>query len=191
MKRFLEKYHIVWNAPVTITFAAIALAALVLGYITRDASTVLLFSVHRAESPIYSPLTWLRFFTHVFGHADLQHYLSNILLILVVGPGLEERLGAKKLIMAMAITAVLSGIAEYLFFPDYMLLGASGVVFMMLILASAGSVKSGELPITMVLVFCFYIGGELIDGLTVRDNISQLAHIIGGVCGAVTAVRRV
>ena len=34
-----------------------------------------------------------------------------------------------------------------------------------------------------VLVAVFYIGGEIIDGLFLKDNVSQLTHIIGGVCG--------
>ena len=33
-----------------------------------------------------------------------------------------------------------------------------------------------------------YVGGEIYDGLTVRDNISQLTHIIGGIFGAVLGI---
>ena len=29
-----------------------------------------------------------------------------------------------------------------------------------------------------------YIGKEVIDGVTLSDNVSQLTHIIGGLCGA-------
>ena len=190
MKKLSQKYRITYNAPVTITFSAIALLALVLHYITGGGSTQSLFSVRRASSPLGSPLTWLRFFTHIFGHSDIQHYLSNILLILVLGPGLEDKLGKRKYIHAILLTALLSGLAEYVFFPGSMLLGASGVVFMMIVLASAGSVRRGELPLTLILVFCFYVGGEIIDGLFVSDQVSQLAHIIGGLCGAFTAIKK-
>jgi MFS family permease len=34
-------------------------------------------------------------------------------------------------------------------------------------------------------VFVFYIGGEIVDGLFSRDNISHLSHILGGLSGAV------
>ena len=45
--------------------------------------------------------------------------------------------------------------------------------------------KKGGIPITLILVVVFYLGGELVDGLKNTDNISQLTHIVGGVCGMV------
>ena len=65
------------------------------------------------------------------------------------------------------------------------LLGASGVVFMMIVLSSFTEMKKGGIPITLILVVVFYLGGELVDGLKNTDNISQLTHIVGGVCGMV------
>ena len=189
MAKSNRKYRLTYNAPVTITFCAAALIALGLEYLTGTTNE-LLFSVHRAGAPLYSPLTWLRFVTHVLGHVDLEHYTGNIILILVLGPGLEERLGAKGLLLAMFTTAILTGAVEYIFFPDYMLLGASGIVFMMLILSSTGKAKKGELPLTLILVFCFYVGSEIVDGLFMNDNVSQLTHILGGVCGAITGLRK-
>ncbi len=190
MNHSLKKYKVTYNAPVTITFCVVALIALVLNYVTHGSTNHLLFSVHHTGSPLYSPLTWLRFVTHVFGHADIGHYVGNITLILVLSPGLEERLGSGRLLTTMFVTALLAGVVEYFFFPSYLLLGASGIVFMMIILSSAGNAKKGEIPLTLILVFLFYVGGEIVDGLFVSDNVSQLTHILGGVCGAVTAVKK-
>ena len=39
-----------------------------------------------------------------------------------------------------------------------------------------------------ILVFVLYVGGEIISGITLKDNISQLTHIIGGVCGALLGI---
>ena len=44
--------------------------------------------------------------------------------------------------------------------------------------------KNGCIPITLILVLVLYIGGEIVDGVVLRDNVSQLTHIIGGICGA-------
>ena len=63
--------------------------ALLLGFFTQDKSTILLFSVYRA--PLTNPLTYLRMFTHVLGHADLAHYMGNFTIILLVGPMLDEK----------------------------------------------------------------------------------------------------
>ena len=70
-----------------------------------------------------------------------------------------------------------------IFFPDTALLGASGVVFMMIILVSATDMKKGEIPITMILIMVIYLGSEIWNMVTVKDNISQLTHIVGGLCG--------
>ena len=53
------------------------------------------------------------------------------------------------------------------------------------LLSSFGGVKNGTIPTTLILVAIFYLGGELWDAIFVRDNISQLTHIIGGLCGTV------
>jgi len=66
-----------------------------------------------------------------------------------------------------------------------MLLGASGVVFMMIVLSSFTETKRDGIPITLILVVIFYLGGEIVDGLFTADNISQLTHIIGGVLGLI------
>ena len=65
------------------------------------------------------------------------------------------------------------------------LLGASGIVFMMILLSSFGGGRNGTIPTTLILVAVFYLGGELWDAIFVRDNVSQLTHIIGGLCGTV------
>ena len=58
------------------------------------------------------------------------------------------------------------------------------VVFAFIILASFTEFKKGEIPLTFILVALFYIGNQIWDGVTLRDNISNLSHIIGGLCGA-------
>ena len=64
------------------------------------------------------------------------------------------------------------------------MLGASGIVFMMIVMSSLAGMKNGCIPITLILVLVLYIGGEIVDGVMLKDNISQLSHIVGGVCGA-------
>ena len=77
-------------------------------------------------------------------------------------------------------------------FPDTMLLGASGIVFMMIVMSSLSGMKEGCIPITLILVLVLYVGREVVDGVVLSDNVSQLTHIIGGLCGALfgLSVRR-
>ena len=184
----MDKKHrlIQYNAPTTLNFAIISFIVLVLGIATRGASTMKFFCVYR--SPLKNLLTYPRFFLHVLGHSSFAHYSGNITLMLVLGPTLEERYGSRTLLKAIVITAFISGLLQWLLFPETALLGASGIVFMMILMASLGGMRSGGIPLTLILVFIIYVGGEIYDGLTSADNVSHLAHIIGGICGAVLGV---
>ena len=172
-----------FNAPVILTFALLSLIALLLGKWTNGATTTQFFSVYR--SSLSDPLTYVRFFGHVLGHADYDHYMGNMLLLLLVGPGIEEKYGHRTTALCIAATALVTGLVQFLFFPTTVLLGASGVVFMMIVLSSFTEMGKEGIPITLILVVIFYLGGELLDGLTSSDNVSQLTHIIGGLCGLV------
>ena len=172
-----------YNSPVVLTFAALSLISLILGGVSGSATTQILFCVYRA--PLTDPLTYLRFFLHVLGHSNFSHYISNMLLLLVIGPQLEERFGPSPILTAVIGTALVSGLVQFIFFPNAALLGASGIVFMMIIMSTFLVYRKGTLPLTMILVFILYIGGEVVKGITQNDSISQLTHIIGGVCGGV------
>ena len=178
----MKKIVIRFNAPVILAFALLSLLALLLGKWTDGAATYQYFSVYRAS--LSDPLTYVRFFGHVLGHADYEHYMGNMLLILLVGPGLEEKYGSGTMVWTIAVTALVTGLVHFVFFPGSVL-GASGVVFMMIVLSSFTAMRRGEIPITLILVVIFYLGGEIMDGLFKQDNISQITHIVGGLCGLV------
>ncbi|MGN0666727.1 MAG: rhomboid family intramembrane serine protease [Huintestinicola sp.] len=171
-----------YNSPVILTYAIIAFAALILDLITGGKTNMLLFSVYRA--PLSDPLFYFRLFGHVIGHSGIDHFVGNFMIILLVGPMLEEKYGSKKLLLMILFTALITGLINVIFFPTG-LLGASGIAFMLILLSSFANNSSGQLPLTFVFVALFYLGGEILDGLFVQDNISQMAHIIGGGCGCV------
>ena len=170
-----------YNAPVTLTLFFASLAALVLDVCTNGVSNRLLFSVYRA--PITSPLFFVRLFTHVLGHAGWNHFIGNMLLFLVVAPPLEEKYGSRTLLCGIAITALISGILQCVFFPASALLGASGIVFMLIMLASLAGSRGGGVPITLLLVGALYLGQQVYAILFVQDNVANFMHIVGGVCG--------
>lgn len=178
-----KKLKISYNSPVVLTFVLICLIVLVIDGVTLGKSTNLLFMTY--HSSLANPLTYLRFFTHVLGHSGWQHFISNAAYLLLLGPMLEEKHGSQTLIEIIAITALVTGLVNYIFFPSVDLCGASGVVFAFIILASFTGFKDGEIPLTFILVAIIYIGQQVIEGITVADNISNMAHIVGGAVGAV------
>lgn len=179
----MRKYRVTYNAPVVLTFILISLIATVLNYVTSGASNRTVFMAY--HSSLKSPLTYLRFFTHVFGHADWEHFIGNASYLLLLGPVLEEKYSSRKLWKVMVITALVTGLVNYIFFPNTALCGASGIVFAFILLVSFTDFKEGEIPLTFILVAVFFIGQQVYQGVFQKDNISQLSHIVGGIIGAI------
>lgn len=172
-----------YNSPVVLTFALCSLLALFLDRMTLGWTNAHFFSMY--HSSLWDPLTYFRMFGHVLGHSSWEHYSGNIILLLVIGPQLEEKYGSRWILISVIITAFVTGLAQWVLFPNTAVLGASGIVFMMILMASMGGMKSGQVPLTLILVGIFYIGGEIFRAAAGADNISQFSHILGGICGAV------
>ena len=121
--RLLKRFQ--YNSPVVLTFALVSLFVFGLNVLTDGRSNILLFSVYRSSWK--NPLSYLRLFLHVLGHGSWEHYTGNILMILVIGPMLEEKYGSINLLEMILLTALVSGIVHVVLFPGTALLGASGI----------------------------------------------------------------
>ena len=104
--------------------------------------------------------------------------------LLLLGPMLEEKYGSRTVVKVFIGTALLTGIIHCTIWGNYALCGASGVVFACIVLSSFTAFRDGEIPATFLLVVFLYIGREIINGIIVVDNISNLSHILGGVIGS-------
>ena len=137
-----------------LTFFLLSLLVLFLDDWTGGWTTMHLFCVYR--SSLKDPLFYIRLFGHVLGHAGWEHFLNNMLLLLVVGPPMEEKYGSKALL--------------------------GGIVFMLIMLSSLAGF-SGGIPVTMLLVAALYFGQQVYDIILVHDNVANFMHIVGGLCG--------
>ena len=182
MRKNCKRIQLSFNAPVVLGFSILCFLVLVLDCLTKGVSNKAVFSVYR--SSLLDPLTYVRFFGHVVGHANWSHFFGNITMLLVIGPLLEEKYGSSNILFVILATALVTGIIHFIFFPGIQLLGASGVVFAFILLASMTSIQDGKLPLTFVLVAIIYIGQQVYEGLFVQDNISNLTHILGGLTGS-------
>lgn len=173
-----------YNAPVTLTFALMAAVIQILGSLMDPQLLALVFSAPGSEGfQPTAPLDYLRLFTHILGHSGWDHLVGNFTFILLLGPILEEKYESKSLIFMMLITALVTGILNTLFLPTG-LMGASGIVFMMILLASFTNIKAGEIPLTFLVIAALFLGKEVFNAFQ-NNDISEFAHIIGGITGAV------
>lgn len=176
-----RRLKVSFNAPVVLGFTMICFFVLILDRVTNGYSTKEFFSVYR--SSLTNLTTYVRFFGHVVGHVDWEHFMGNIMMLLVVGPLLEEKYGSYNILFVILSTALVTGIVNFIFYPNVQLLGASGVVFAFILLSSITSINDGKMPITFILVAIIYIGEQVYNGLFVKDNVANLTHIIGGFVG--------
>ncbi|MEO1438131.1 MAG: rhomboid family intramembrane serine protease [Bacteroidota bacterium] len=171
-----------YNAPVVLTFSLICTAIFFIDRPSGGALTNEWFTLH-ANFSLARPGDWLTIFSYVIGHANIQHLLGNLTFILLLGPILEEKYGSRNLLIMMALTALITGVLNLALF-DTGVLGASGIVFMFIILVSFSNVSQGEIPLTFILVLILFVGKEVLM-IMENDQVSQFGHILGGICGSI------
>lgn len=174
--------YLQYNSVLILSYFFISFIVLILSMLTHKQSNDLLFSSYR--SSLFNPLTYIRLFTHVLGHDNWRHFSSNFMILLLIGPMIEEKYGTINLLIMIIITAGITGIINSLISKNK-ILGASGIVFMFIILSSFVNIEAGKIPLTLILIFIFYIVNEILDGLFKKDNVSHLGHLIGAICGII------
>lgn len=173
-----------YNSVVILSYFFICLGVMLIHTLTSGESTKHFFSTSSSSS-LLNPLTYVRMFTHVLGHGSWEHFTHNFLLILLIGPMVEEKYGSINLLAMMVICSLFDAIINKLFCPQTRTYGASGIVFMLIVLSSFVNLEAGKIPLTLVLIVLFYIVDEIFKGLFKKDNVSHLGHILGGICGLI------
>ncbi len=176
-----KRLKISYNAPITLSFVFLCFAVTMLGILSQGMLTTAFFMTFRGSAA--NPLTYLRLFTHVLGHSGFSHFLGNAMYLLLLGPMLEEKYGAKTMLQLIVITALITGVVHCLLFANVGLCGASGVVFAFIVLSSFTAFKDGEIPLSFIAVVLLFVGQEVYEGLFIQDNVSNLTHVLGGFVG--------
>ena len=180
IKENIKKLH--YNSPVILTFAAICVVMLALNTVTLGWMNNNILAC-RGNPSLLDPLTYVRSVLHVVGHSGWDHLFNNMILLLLVGPAVEERYGSWNVAIMIICNAVITAIINGIFFSTG-IIGASGVVFMLIILSAFTNMQKGRVPITLILVSLMYLGKEIFNALAApNDGISQMAHIVGGIVG--------
>jgi rhomboid protease GluP len=161
-----------YNAPVSLTFALAAGAVFLLSLALPSINQA--FLVQGNASFQWGNLGhWLGIFSHILGHSDWVHYSGNFTFILLLGPMLEEKYGLSDMVFMILVTTFVVGLSNAIFFSNPSL-GASGIVFMMIILASVTNISKGDIPITLLIVAAIWIGKEIAASFEV-NNINEFA----------------
>ena len=176
--------RIQYNSPVILTFSIVVVLIHVVSEFTSIDISKHFFTIYDPMS-IKDPIAYFRLFSHILGHASWSHLTGNLTLVLLLGPILEERYGSRTVLIMILATALITGFVHIAvpLFDNMGLRGASGIVFMLIVLSSFVNVKRGTIPLTFILIAILYLGKEVVNVLQ-HDNISQMAHIVGGALGS-------
>ena len=172
-----------YNSLVIISYFLLSILAWILNTLTNGKTNKLFFSNYRS-SPL-NPLTYIRLFTHAIGHKDIDHLISNFLYILLIGPMIEEKYGSINLLIMLLITSLAISIFNILF-HNYQILGASGNVYMLIVLSSFSNIQEEKIPLTLILIFIFYIISEIRKNRIEKNSkVYHEGHLIGALCGLI------
>lgn len=167
-----------YNSPTILTYAIAAISALAFCS-NQFLATYFSSPVHLSFS---DPYFYLRLISYIAGHGSWPHLIGNLMIILLVGPLLEEKYGSGKLLEMVLMTAIATGLLNAFLFSTS-IMGGSGIAFMLILLSSFSNIKSKELPLTFIIIAILFIGSEVVSTLKI-DRISQFSHLAGGFIGA-------
>ncbi|MBR3198389.1 MAG: rhomboid family intramembrane serine protease [Bacilli bacterium] len=178
MTNFINNFS--YNSVVIISYFMICLIVLILNTILNGKVNKFL-SIRKGS--LLNPMTYIRLITSGLCHSNWTHFRNNFIMILLVGPLLEEKYGSIPLLEMLLITTAISSLL-HLFIYENSAIGASDNVYMLVVLCSIVNITEGKIPITLILIFLFYVADEIIKLLkNKKDNVSHDSHIIGAICG--------
>ena len=169
-----------YNAPLILNFSLICVIITSINQFTNGSFTSLISLP--ANYNVSNPIHIINLIAYTFGHGSFSHLLGNLTFILLLGPALEEKHGKKNLLFMMIVTTIVTGLLNILFFSSG-LMGASGIVFLLIMLNSFTGFKENHIPLSFILVALLFLGKEVINAFE-TDRISQFAHIAGGIAGS-------
>jgi membrane associated rhomboid family serine protease len=138
--------------------------------------------------------SFLTLFSYMFLHINLQHLLSNMIVLLSVGRAVESEVGGAKFGLVMVGSGMISGYFHVLNNPTSTIpvIGASGAVFgaiaLLLLLMPFKFTSALFIPLPGVLLGLGMISVEVVSLVYAKDvNVAHDMHLYGFIVGGIGA----
>lgn len=174
------------DAPLTLLYCFTCIFVQFLNYVILGDSIIKKYFAVPSWSVfvLFSPVSYFRLFSHILGHSSWNHVIGNVVHLLLVGPACEHALGTLLLLKIMLLTALSSGTMYVARGPDFSVqLGASGIVFTLILLNSLLQVKSGTIPLTFLCQAVMWCSKEIYLSGVGDDSVSHIGHLTGAAVG--------
>lgn len=190
-----KKIKFTYDAPVTLTFSLVCIVVyLVDTFILKSylSSSILLSPTSGSGLLPFSfsdPLSYARLFLYVFGSGSINLLLSNLVLILLLGPSIEDYYGSVIIGIMMAVSILFSGVINACFCTSA-LQGSAVIVFMMIFLNGFIAIAKRKLTLSFIVVFLMFTVFQWLENKqpgVVDGIVTVLINIGGGLCGSLIA----
>ena len=190
-KTFNLKLKVSYDAPVTLSFVIICAVLFLLNcfVIKNDVLEKILASptTQAGTLPfiVKQPLSYVRLLVYIFGAGSGAGSLliTNLILIMLLGPAMEERYGSVIIGIMIFVSALFSGVLNACFCTES-LVGAVPVVCMMIFLNAFMSFSKKTFPLSFAAVIVLFVLLEVFSG---AGAVKIIICIAGGLCGSLFA----
>ncbi len=174
----MGEFKIKYDSQVVLTYVLLCFGATFL-CLNYDGMLNTYFQTYRAD--LWQPVTYLRFFTYIFGHDSWDMVFENALYLLLLGPMLEDKYGSKTMIVLIVVAAFVTSLLNFIFFPGAVLYGSNGIVLAFIILTAIGGLISGSFPISLVVIAIVFFRQEILQNVIRVSNMANIAPIVGSI----------
>ena len=188
-KKFNISLKVSYDAPVTLSFVIIcALFFLLNTYVIKNGALLKVLASPTTQAgalPFIAkqPVSYLRLLLYIFGAGDASVLITNLILIMLLGPAMEERYGSVIIGIMIFVSALFSGVLNACF-CEASLVGAVPVVSMMIFLNAFMSFSKKKFPLSFVAVMVFFVVLQIVSG---AGAVKIIICIAGGLCGSLFA----
>ncbi len=189
-KKFNLNLKVSYDAPVTLTFVIISAVFFLLNtFLLKNGGLAKLLASPTSVSGtlpfiVSQPLSYLRLLFYIFGSNEGSILFTNLILIMLLGPAMEERYGSAIIGIMIFVSALFSGVLNACFCPES-LVGPLPLVSMMIFLNAFMSFSKKKFPLSFVAVIVFFVVLQILEGLGILKIIICIA---GGLCGSLFAL---
>ena len=193
-KKFKIDLKVEYDAPVTLTFVIICVIIFLLNMILaksgKGAGFEKIFVSPTSQAGLLpfipgAPVSYIRLLFYIFGAAagEASLLFTNLILIMLLGPAMEERYGSVIIGIMIFVSALFAGVLNACF-CDTSLVGAVPLVSMMIFLNAFMSFSKKKFPLSFAAVMVLFVLLQIFSG---AGAVQIIICIAGGLCGSLFA----
>ena len=199
-KKFNLNIKVAYDAPVTLTFVIICAIIFLLNMLMAKGGKSLGLENYLASPTTQTgvmpfipsaPVSYVRLLFYIFGSGAAGNAVAggasllftNLILIMLLGPAMEERYGSAIIGIMIFVSALFSGVLNACFCQTS-LVGAVPVVSMMIFLNAFMSFSKKKFPLSFAAVMVLFVLLQIFSG---AGAVQIIICIAGGLCGSLFA----